>query len=373
MRSAAGEKDSNGQLSEGTQATDLELLEGGASAERCTSAGTERCLGPACTERCAIGGDRCLGPGCTEMTERASVRSLATPSSHLEDPEHSPCVHLKASIIVIITFSLIWTTAALSVLKPMGLPYEETVFSIIYCVLIILMGVFIIYFYCFSRSDVRTVWFTLKPLVRSRNIRDSRCAPPSSPRNSLTNSIGLKSISSRPEPQGETLKTNLLDMHRRQYSANRIVTEDSFYNPHQNVVARKFFKKQRRLRGVNRRSGDGGGSDTASDLFRVNRCPKRPLERLVIGAEASDSGRYASVVSECCSCHVSEAHSDCRDIVSDRSSRSSHVYATVAPPGRPCCGSPRHRLALDPAREQVRIKLSPSRHSHEHDKRETPV
>lgn len=329
VRSAAVEKDSNAQLSEGTQATDLELLETIAT-----------------------------------PPDRTSLHSVTTPSSHIEDLEHPPYVQLKAFLIVITLFTIVWASATMSVVQPFHYSHEETVFSVLYAVVLIVLGVFVVFFYCFSRSDVRSVWFTLKHIKRSRNITD---VPPVTPpvinsRNSISSSIGRKSVSPRPEPQGEaSQKTNFVDLHRRQYHNNVINEPNTFYNPHQSIVARKFFKKQRRKQNNlgTRRSGDGGNpvSPDNSELFllgsKVNNTnihvelptPQstnvnmlnggRPLERLVIGAERGDSSvKYASVGSDCCSCLVSEAHSatDCtRDLTSEHSTCSSHLYATVAP------------------------------------------
>ncbi|XP_014241185.1 adhesion G protein-coupled receptor A3 [Cimex lectularius] len=375
VRSAAVEKDSNAQLSEGTQATDLELLETG-----------------------------------LPSPDRASIQSIATPSSHVEDLEHPPYVQLKAFLIIIVLFSITWVFAALSVIKPINMPYEETIFSIMYAVFIIILGSFVIFFYCFSRSDVRSVWFTLKHIKRSRNVTDF--APPPIMNSSEIPTPGRKSISPRPEPQGELMqqKTNFVDLHRRQYHNNIIVNEpNSFYNPQQSIVAKKFFKKQRRKRNsLRRRRGVGDGTPVSpdnSELFHLGCkstvgsttphsesrnviCDRRPLERLVIGAESSrptqtnndGSVKYASVASECCSCMVSEAHSitDCtRDLTSEHSSRSSHLYATVAPDMSPL---PRHKmnpqLSIDIKNEAVRLNISESNYdlkSSDEEKRETSV
>ncbi|KAL1122463.1 hypothetical protein AAG570_002794 [Ranatra chinensis] len=378
------EKDSNAQLSEGTQATDLELLETG-------------------------GGVVSASAGLDDT----SVHSVATPSSHIEDPEHSPGIQLKAFLIVHVLYSFVWITGALSVLKPIGLPHEETLFATCYALFIILLGSFVVFFYCFSRSDVRGVWFTLKPMVRSRNVTDSHAAPPPliSSRNSVTSaSIAVKSVE---PPQDSTVqKVNLVDLHRRQYHTNHsVITNgaDSFYNPHQSVVARKFFRRQRRKQnGLGaRRCGDGAtpGSPDNWELFHLGGGGHRPLERLVIGAESDDAPPapkpqppplpfgndssakyYASVASECCSCVVSEVHSttDCtRDLTtSEHSSRSSHLYATVAPDSSPPLvstgPSPGRAITIDAKNEVVRIRMAdpigPSNcHTSDEDKKETCV
>lgn len=371
------EKDSNAQLSEGTQATDLELLE-----------------------------------TITSPVDRTSLHSITTPSSHIEDLEHPPYVQLKAFMIVITFFTIVWTSATLSVVKPLHLTYEETVFGIFYAVFLVALGAFVIFFYCFSRSDVRSVWFTMKHIKRSRNVTDVQTVTPPvlNSRNSITSSMGRKSISPRPEPQGGELsqKTNFVDLHRRQYHNNVINEPNTFYNPHQSIVARKFFKKQRRKQNNlgTRRCGDGGNpiSPDNSELFllgaKVNNTnihvelptPQssnvnmfnggRPLERLVIGAERGDSSvKYASVGSDCCSCLVSEAHSatDCtRDLTSEHSSRSSHLYATVAPDLSPYpVRKHNHQLMMDYKNELVHLKMQEPTYvdikSSDEDKKETSV
>lgn len=286
VRCATLSIDSNAQLSEGTQATDLELLDN------------------------------------TVPLERSSLHSVVTPSSQVEDLEHSPATQLKAFIIVLVLFLLIWVSAALIVLKPFKIPYEETIFSVVYAFFAISLGFFVIFFHCFARNDVRTGWFSVKPCFRSRNVSDSRAAPPPvvSSSDSLNSSSGLKSaaITLNSSPQGVTKNAspgnvNLVLLHRRHYHANNLTNSGNeaevFYNPHQSGVARKFFKKQRRKQNNlgTRRSGDGGGSPSPfvsgakvnNTNFHVEFPKERPssnpnilhgdapLERLVIGAEGS--------------------------------------------------------------------------------------
>ncbi|XP_008473897.2 adhesion G protein-coupled receptor A1-like [Diaphorina citri] len=140
--------DSNAQLSDGTQATDLELME-------------------------ASGGNL--------PTERTSLHSVLTPSSQVEDTEHSPLTHLKAFMMVLVIYLLLVVSGALSTMTPELRHYEELLFSILYCVFCILLGVFVLFFYCFTRTDVRTGWFKMasksKPLYRSRNVIDSNNGP----------------------------------------------------------------------------------------------------------------------------------------------------------------------------------------------------
>ncbi|RZF33859.1 hypothetical protein LSTR_LSTR009883 [Laodelphax striatellus] len=386
VRCAALSLDSNAQLSEGTQATDLELLDN----------------------------------DLRQPPHAGSVRSVATPSSQLEDPEHSPACQLKAFLIVLILFLSVWTSSALATLTPFHLPYEETLFSVLYAVLVIMLGMFVVFFHCFAREDVRLAWFTLKPCCRSRNVTDSRPAPPPlvSSSDSLNSSSGRKSaatglnstlpIAAAPRP------VDLMLMHRRHYRPDNIACNevDVFYNPHQIGVARKFFKKQRRKQNnliAGRRSGgDGASSPVPAGLLgggsaKVNNTNLHvePPERrssnpnLLSASDAiaaaatanslppitsrfnlnnngsirSTEDQLTSVVSSCGG--ISGADTDCgRDIscqqscgsshiaVSDQSasaSDGSHLYATIDPP------SPRPQR-----RRTTRPPLPPKPHRHPH-------
>lgn len=137
--------DLNGQLSEGTQATenlDLELLE----------------------------------PTSNMAGDRHSSHSTRTVSSETEDPEHSQITQLKAQTVVLMLYLLIWGCAASSTIKPVGqyLPHEETVFSVLYAVFSACLGVFVLLFYGIARSDVRSQWLRMHCWLRRRKNRCCR-------------------------------------------------------------------------------------------------------------------------------------------------------------------------------------------------------
>lgn len=218
--------DSNAQLSDGTQATDLELME---------------------------------ATGCNIPTERTSLHSVLTPSSQIEDTEHSPLTHLKAFIMVLVIYLFLVVSGALSTMTPNILPFEELLFSILYCVFCILLGVFVLFFYCFTRTDVRAGWFKIKakskPLYRSRNVMDSNNGPRPvlSNSQSLSSSNAMKSIATdlnaNTGDSGDLFNKSgnslgLVVLKRIPNSESQIV--NNFYNPQQSTAARKFFKKQRR-------------------------------------------------------------------------------------------------------------------------------
>ncbi|KAL1461578.1 hypothetical protein WDU94_013461 [Cyamophila willieti] len=215
--------DSNAQLSDGTQATDLELME---------------------------------GTGCNLPTERTSLHSVLTPSSQLEDTEHSPLTHLKAFIMVLVIYLLLVVSGALSTMTPQLLYIEELLFSILYCVFCILLGVFVLFFYCFTRTDVRAGWFKKsKPLYRSRNVIDSNNVPLPvlSNSQSLSSSNQMKSIAvdlngsaHKSDQLGKGTSLGLVVLKQRQPSNENII--NNFYNPHQSTAARKFSRSSGEIR-----------------------------------------------------------------------------------------------------------------------------
>ncbi|KAL0269452.1 UNVERIFIED_CONTAM: hypothetical protein PYX00_007178 [Menopon gallinae] len=286
--------DMNGQLSEGTQGTenvDLELLE---------------------------------VPVANGCVDRRSLQSMVTTDSDdVEDPEHSPIIQLKAHIIVLVMYCMLWAIAALTLTDTFRnyFSYQEDVCSILYCVLAFCLGTFILYFYCVARSDVRSQWTMMRKVLRGKQVRCCRSRTISDSHgnvqmassavvitngnntrhtvsalsSSSINSSGLTTKSNshnsnrvkavkklnncdpREDPVVIHNKTsnnvNLVAMHRQMYRSNNSMPTyheitgpdciEAFYNPRQSIVARKFFKKQRRNKRNDlglRRRGDGGGT-----------------------------------------------------------------------------------------------------------------
>lgn len=240
--------DTNGHLSEGTQAIDLDLLE---------------------------------QPNFPNAEESRSVAASVSSksSSEIDDPEHAPMTQLKAHVIYLVFFLLSWSSCASATIKPIKIAHEEDIFSIVYAVLASILGVFTLFFYCIARSDVRKEWlvlsksFTRKKCFRSRNISDTNhgvspltIPPPPTraigdvqivSRSTSRSSSRTKSQSNATDlnktapPDTASKINNVLALHRQQYIIpniieNRTNTAEMFYNPHQSIVARKFFKRQKR-------------------------------------------------------------------------------------------------------------------------------
>lgn len=252
--------DDIGHMSEGTQATenvDLDLLEPSLSQNHCIS------------------------------TNRYHSISLSMPTSSMqEDIEHSYGSQLKALIIVLLLYLAAWSAAAISVATPFSqhLLYEEEIFSLIYAVLATLLGLFLLFFYGIARSDVRHQWSVLscrnfgrRQCCRSRSVSDtketnnigpivtyrqttatlnstsrsnSQCSKNRPPSNGFLKGAetNMNTLSRTGSPNGAIKmngSVNFVQMHRQQFSSSD--TTEIFYNPNQINVARKFFKKQKRL------------------------------------------------------------------------------------------------------------------------------
>lgn len=303
IRCAIYSVDTNGHLSEGTQATenvDLDLLE----------------------------------PNFPNP-DNHSVRtnSTKTASSEVEDPEHGPAAQLKAYIVFLIIYVLTWTSCALTTLQPFKTVFEEDIFSIVYAMCATTLGAFTLFFYCVARSDVRTQWSiflrTFKrttPCFRSRNISDasspnvtqiqvhqsiinnpiqelqinSRSSSRSSS-HTKTNSHASKAAtdlngSTYTEGHGAKINNvNLVVLHRQQYRNPHVVpnlienptsTAEMFYNPHQSTVARKFFRKQKRHLMKRNNLPPPVPRDVNSDTASVLSCKNKNVDRSIFGTNS---------------------------------------------------------------------------------------
>ncbi|XP_055709737.1 adhesion G protein-coupled receptor A3 [Phlebotomus papatasi] len=302
------DRDINGHMSEGTQGTenvDLDLLE----------------------------------PATTTGNHYQSI-SISTPTtSTQDDQEHSHNTQLNAFVITLILYLVTWLFGGLTVSTPFAerILYEEEVFSVIFTVMAIILGGFIVFFYGVARSDIRKQW-TLMRCSRARNrftqqfpgdpkelnggvvtfrqvSGNSAAAPTLNHSISRSNSQSSKSrpnstnmmlkaaadlnshtLTRRNEsPSGTkmTANMNLVLLHRQQFVHNPVIineavhSADIFYNPNQSNVARKFFRKQKRLAKQNnieiqRRDfgGDGGSSEVGTSMITFPKPPttKPPAE-----------------------------------------------------------------------------------------------
>lgn len=290
VKCAVSSPDSNPQLSVGTQAIDLDLLDGGyAGYGGAVSASVDN------------------GRGSFAAIRYGSMRSVTTSSSQTEDTEHSPLQQLKAFVILLVLYLIAVTSAAACVMLPFQWIYEEKAFSFLYATVCLLMGVFVLFFHCFARNDVRTAWKRLrtrdssaKPLRMCSQVianslllhpTNSTCAaevqpvlPPTVATLPVMAGDGVPLEASTPAPLEDpqiavanrflkhpSTTVNFVRLHRQHYreNCNSATIADNFYNPHQSIVAKKFFKKQRRKRSTLlqvRKCRSGGSSPVSSSV-----------------------------------------------------------------------------------------------------------
>ncbi|XP_059618129.1 adhesion G protein-coupled receptor A3 [Phlebotomus argentipes] len=322
------DRDINGHMSEGTQGTenvDLDLLE----------------------------------PTTTTGNHYQSI-SISTPTtSTQDDQEHSHNTQLNAFVITLILYLVTWLFGGLTVSTPFAerILYEEEVFSVIFAVVATILGGFIVFFYGVARSDIRKQWNMMR-CSRARNRFTQQF--PGDPkelnggvvtfRQVAGNSVVNHSISrsnsqsskSRPNstnmmmkaaadlnshtltrrnesPNGAkmTANMNLVLLHRQQFVHNPVIineaihTADVFYNPNQSNVARKFFRKQKRLAKQNnieiqRRDfgGDGGSSEVGTSMITF---PKPPTTKPPTEMSMFSSGSKVNNIN----IHVDRARVEC--------------------------------------------------------------
>ncbi|KAK3928787.1 Adhesion G protein-coupled receptor A2 [Frankliniella fusca] len=284
--------DTNAQLSDGTQGTenvDLDLLD---------------CTVP-------------VRPGMGSLSVGSTV------SSEVEDAEHTPATQLRATLIVLLLFISLWAAGAFSTASQLHslLPHAQLVFGTLYAVTASLLALFILFFHCFARSDVRPCW-RVTP-CRGRHVSDARTSELSQAAAGTSNKLPAEITTSEkvsnleksilPQSNGPTSnhissstsinsnKSNnqwaavelnkavestgeeLQEPHKASnmhlmpvYRSYPSVTDaEMFYNPRQSDMARKFFRKQKKhatggksQHDHARRLGDGEGnqSDMESTL-----------------------------------------------------------------------------------------------------------
>uniref|UniRef100_A0A336MNL9 CSON014661 protein n=1 Tax=Culicoides sonorensis TaxID=179676 RepID=A0A336MNL9_CULSO len=279
----------------------------------------------------------------TQMTENHDIDhenngiinrsvSMSTQRTAGDDMEHSIRTQIKSHVIVLLLILETWIMGAIAVARPFSdyLLYEEEIFSVIYAISATILGLFILFFFGITRSDVRLIWSTINCNLKAN--RGYTCRPAnmimftksdyntngnlsagggvagtpisaptvvyqanisrSNSQCSKTRPVSITNGSMRKE---ENAAMNLVTMHRQQFvhnnnsvvgtgtMASRMTINESetnnseiFYNPNQSHVARKFFRKQKRLQKQNnieiqRRQEMIG--DNCSDISSVMGCP----------------------------------------------------------------------------------------------------
>ncbi|XP_011187617.1 adhesion G protein-coupled receptor A3 isoform X1 [Zeugodacus cucurbitae] len=221
--------------------------------------------------------------------------TLSNPvSSIVDDFERSNITHLRAHLLFLILFIVSWISAAMFVYQSSENLTANRMYSMVFAVSCCLLGLFLILFYTLSRNDTRSAWGRRFCLTNAnckgyqQNYYDTN-VPTTVPANktsavydvsmsgSRTNSQcsrhrsssvrSMKSNSHKNEHILQNLDCPLLGtvssnvnqtsvINNHHIAANSLNTvpitseipsAEIFYNPNQIIVARKFFKKQKRL------------------------------------------------------------------------------------------------------------------------------
>lgn len=221
---------------------------------RCIRDGTEIELVDTHNERASLDGGG----------SQHSVKPASNGSGEEDDLEHPPASQLRGQVVVLLVFLLCWASAAISTADTFShnLIYAELIFGSAYTTSVIALGVFIVIFHCGTREDVRLVWKFLSRCRESGLVRETEPLPPPSlsggradqgkHSNDSLNSVYTQRSCSTSHSL-ECTKARMPKMSNAEAALMNPggVTDTSwsgemFYNPHQNGVARKFFRKHSR-------------------------------------------------------------------------------------------------------------------------------
>lgn len=224
-----------------------------------------------------------------QIMNRSISMSTRTTGTQWDDHEHSLRAQVKSHLIVLVLVFGTFTCAAIAVSRPFSdhILYEEEIFSGIYAMLAMILGLFILFFFGISRNDVRQIWstvncgsyktyrgYTCRPtnVINFKEFRENPSTiTPAAPSVVYQSNISRSNSQSSKNRPGSANGNHLTFMHRLN-SVGTMRTDlttpppaDIFYNPTQSHVARKFFRKQKRLQKqtnleIQRRMDDGESS-----------------------------------------------------------------------------------------------------------------
>ena len=193
----------------------------------------------------------------------------------LPDAERRPISQLRALVVILFLYIVMWMCGALAVAKPFAhiIPYQELIFSYAYGLFATLFGGFMLLFFCLTRRDGRNAWkkaggcpaeeLTVEADIQVTEIPESPVLPP--PPETLVNGGGLVKTGSNTNISIYSQKSSNIakafNMKNKESNINLILpnsseisfdsaTHDSnnypnFFNPRQNGAAKKFWEKNR--------------------------------------------------------------------------------------------------------------------------------
>lgn len=214
--------------------------------------------------------------GCLEPQHADDVLSQnGSIKSSIADTEYKPVAQLTGIILFLMLYLLMWTSGAFSIALQSQTDMEkmDVILSSLYMILCIILGIFLLVFYCLARNDTRKTWSCRKPEdyyqpPRSNtniNVITHANAHHSLKREEDSCSGSMKDDANQSNPLLQIMqyhKQNSMMTHSVAGSHSRGgdpsiqgVSDDvsAFYNPRQNGVAKRYWEKKRtsRDRGLN--------------------------------------------------------------------------------------------------------------------------
>ncbi|XP_019534117.2 adhesion G protein-coupled receptor A3 [Aedes albopictus] len=185
-----------------------------------------------------------LNPATTEGSMYMDSCSFSTCSTRAQHIEYLSQLKVKLALLVLII--LTWLAAATtSYMTTKNRKQNEKLFSIIYGALASILALSILYFYCFARSDFKLMWFTIRqPALSNHTTNISTCY------HSTKGPTRIYSELTAVKPIGTVIPSASAVYYKKEtntasiYHAPRV---EVFFNANQSHVARKFFRKQKRL------------------------------------------------------------------------------------------------------------------------------
>ncbi|XP_065094069.1 adhesion G protein-coupled receptor A3 [Ochlerotatus camptorhynchus] len=246
--------------------------------------------------------------------------SFSTCSTRAQHLEYSSQLKVKLALLILII--LTWLAAATtSYMIIKNRQQYEKLFSLIYGILASCLALSILYFYCFARNDFKLIWLTIRqPTLQAHTSNTGTFY------HSTKGPTRVYSELTDAKPAGTIIHSTSAVYYNKDTNTASIYHAphvEVFFNANQSNVARKFFRKQKRLArhknfdlGKTETSGRPDQSDDSSQFYFVQTLLTEPsttretnMNELTLHKEkkvvASKMTYYPNLLSD--SCNESDA------------------------------------------------------------------
>ncbi|XP_062536365.1 adhesion G protein-coupled receptor A2 [Armigeres subalbatus] len=199
-----------------------------------------------------------LNPAATEGSLYMDSCSFSTCSTRAQHKEYLSQLKIKLALLVLII--LTWLAAATtSYMTTKNRKQYEQLFSMVYGILASILALSILYFYCFTRSDIKVMWLTIRqPALPNHNVNSETFY-----NSSKGGPARVYSELAVVQPVGTAIPSTAAVYYKKENNSASIYHApcvEIFFNANQSNVARKFFRKQKRL--ARQRKFDLGKTDS---------------------------------------------------------------------------------------------------------------